>query len=65
MRALLLLRAVLSTFIVNLVDCDPVCDLSLRPQAEVKANWNSAVPEEWKRARDFRDCKLELYHHYE
>ena len=65
MRPLLLLCAGFTTFIVNLVDSEAVCGLSLRPQAEVKANWNSGVPEDWKRAGDFRECRLELYHHYE
>ena len=37
------------------------CAVSVRSQSEVRANWNSEVPEEWT---GLSDCKLKLYHHY-
>ena len=34
------------------------CEVSVRPQSEVLANWNSEVQEEWT---GLSDCKLQVY----
>ena len=55
--------AVLSLLSVHLVNSEE-CAVSVRPQSEVVANWNSEAPEEWTRAGEFSGCKLKLYRHY-
>jgi len=49
--------SVISLLSVQLVYSEE-CDVSVRPQREVEANWKSNVPEEW---RGLVDCKLKIY----
>ena len=53
------ITAVLSLLAIHSAKSEE-CAVSVRSQSEVKANWNSEVPEEWT---GLSDCKLKLYHH--
>ena len=53
------IAAVLSLLSIHSANSEE-CAVSVRSQSEIRANFNSEVPEEWT---GFSDCKLKLYHH--
>ena len=63
MRQHPIIFAISSLFILHAVTSEE-CAVSVRPQSEVRANWNGEVPDEWSRSGDFSGCKLKLYRHY-
>ena len=49
--------SVISLLSVQLVYSEE-CEVSVRLQSEVEANWKRSVPDEWK---GLVDCKLKIY----
>ena len=47
-----MISAVLSVLAIHHVNAE--CEVSVRPQSEVVANWNEDVPEEWTGVYDCR-----------